>query len=573
MKKRIITSLLFLGIIPIIVLGGSSCTFEDILDHSSEKRKELDNGKNNEKEYDFVITPENAKGDFRTFFQNVVRTHNNVLIKNGTYEIELISWRGISPKDGCTITFEENAKIKVKANRLEAYSLLDLRGRKNITLINPTIEGDKYIHLDYRGQWGHGINLSDCSNIRIHNANITKFWGDGIYINNSENIKIYNPYISDNRRQGISIISGNDIEIHNLIVENTGGTSPGYGIDVEPNWNGENVTGLRIYKPIFRNNGNGKETLPVGFCLSTHGAMTINPKIGRLVESKIDIEIFDPVFEGDMLYIIPHNDQIKGKLKIHSPVFKNSKNTAIYFRDHQSNSFSTEIINPKLIDCVQSLEKSIYLAPILFYCSKKGIKKNGSKNILIKNPTITGSKNGKYNNFVAIRNIGTDFFSDDMKNVSISNLTVKGYEKIFYNHGGLPSNISNLHPDFSLSINEKSELPTIPLDFSVSKTLNGATVNHSYGKENSIIYLSREIPVSGFEFFYTNDSKDSSSLKLIFGTKKKPTKAFISKWGANEFSGIEIPYGGFIKLKKSKVDKQGEHWTIVEASKDVKGIK
>ena len=555
----------------------SACSVKDVVENVNEEKKkeEIQNSKEKEedKKYDFVITPKNVTGDFRTFFQNVVNSYNNVLIKKGTYEIDLPNWRGVSPKDGCTITFEDGAKIKVKPNKFETYSLLDLRERKNITIINPNLEGDKYEHLDTKGQWGHGINLTDCSNITILNAKISKFWGDGIYMNNCENIKVHSPHLYDNRRQGISIISGKDIEIHNLIVENTGGTSPGYGIDVEPNWNGESVTGLRIYNPIFRNNEKAKDSHPVGFCLSTHRAKEIDPKRGKWVDSNIDIEIFNPVFEGDMLYIVPHNDYVKGHLKVHNPSFVKSEGTAIHFRDHQLDFFKTEIINPKFIDCVQSSEKSIYLAPILFYCSAKGVKKNGTKNIIIENPIIEGSENGKFNSFVAIRNIGTSSFSDDLKNVTIKNLKVKGYGMVFYNHGGSSQNISNLHPDFSLTVDKGSKLPATPFDFSVSKTLNGGIVNHSLDTKNSTIYLNKDIPVSGFEFYYTNNSKDKSSLKLIFGSKKEPSKAFISRWGTQMFNGIEIPFGAYLKLKKSKIDSQGnEHWTVVEASNGVKGI-
>ncbi|MFK8302477.1 right-handed parallel beta-helix repeat-containing protein [Capnocytophaga stomatis] len=580
MKKRIITLFSILIITPCTFFATTSCTFEDIFDHVTEEQKKLDKGKNNdggeirEENYDFVITPQNVTGDFRTFLQNIVNNYSNILIKNGVYDIELINWRGISPKDNCTITFEKEAKIKVKPNNLEAYSLIDLRGRKNIKLINPNLEGDKYTHLGSKGEWGFGINLTDCSDVIIHNAKITKFWGDGVYMNNCNNIKLYKPHISDNRRQGISIISGNNIEIYDLIVENTGGVSPGYGIDVEPNWNGENVTNLRIYNPIFRGNDKTKNAHPVGFCLSAHKANVINPKKGKLVDSKFDIEIFNPLFEGDMLFVMPHNDYVKGRLIVHNPTFIRSNETAVYFRDHQSDFFETEIKNAKFLDCVQSFERSIYLAPILFYCSRKGVKKTGTKNIRIINPIIEGNKKGNFNDFVAIRNIGTNSFLDDLKDVVISNITIKGYDKIFYNHGGLPSNISDLHPNFSLTVNKKSVLPTPKYDLSVSKNLNGSIVNHTSTINNSTIYIGDDIPISGFEFYYTNNSGDSSPLKLIFGTKERPTQVIVDRWNSEKITGIEIPHGQYVKLKKNKTDNQGiQYWVITESSKSIKNIK
>lgn len=565
MKKRIITSLLLLGIVPIIVFGGSSCTFEDILDHSSEKHKELDKSQNNEREYDFVITPQNVKGDFRTFFQNIVKTYKKVLLKNGTYEIELVDGYGVFPEDGATITFEKNAKIKVKPNSLEVYSVIDLRGKKDITLTNPNIEGDKYTHVGTTGQWGYGINVANCSNIIIHNAHITRMWGDGINLRNCKNIKIYNPYLSDNRRQGISIESGNNIEIHNMLVENTGGQTPGYGLDIEPNWNGESVIDLRLYSPKFRNNGNDGNTYPVGLCLATKMSNTPNPSKIKMADSFFDIKVFDPIFEGDALLITAQSDYVKGSIEIHNPIFYNSKKVAVYIHNHQSDFFHTKIINPKFINCVQSEEKSIYLSPILFVCNSLSTKKNGSKNITITNPIIE-AKNGAVYTSVAIRNITPNTFYQDLKNVTIENLLVKGYETPFLNYSGVQSKNSYLHPDFQLTFNEQSVLPNLNKDNLVSKNFNNSAIDHSGDSKKSTIYLNNDIPISKFEFYYKNSSKDKSNLKLMFGTTKQPSKAYIDGWSYKKLSGIEIPYNGYVKMKKTNVSEGIQQWTVIEGS-------
>lgn len=578
MKKRIITSLLLLGILPIIVFGGSSCTFEDILDHSSEKHKELDKGKNDEKEYDFVITPKNVTGNFRTFFQSILNKHSNILIKDGMYNIELIDGNGIRPRDGATITFEKNAIIKVKPNTLSYYSVIDLRDRKNVTIKNPNLEGDKYTHLGSSGQWGHGINIVDCENITIHNAYATKFWGDGIYLRDCKNIRIYNAHLPDNRRQGMSITSGHDIEIHNLIVENTGGQEPGYGVDIEPNWNRDHVTKLRFYKPILRNNGNGVASYTAGFSFSSHMSHILHPKDKKLGDANYDIEVFDPVFEGDALFISAPTDYTKGSIKIHNPTFYKSKNSAIYINNHQSDFFKTEIINPKFIDCVEvpANKHSVYLAPIVMTCFKHLSHKNiGNRNITISNPTIEASNSAKYR-VVAIRNSTNNSFKDDLKNVSITNILTRGYEIPFLNYTGSPTTVSDLHHSFSMSFDKKGSFPSIPLTYgnTISKIFDGGVLNYTLDKSNSTIYIDNDIPISNFEFYYVNNSKDKSSLTILFGSKKQSGKAYISKIDSTRrLKGISIPYGGHIRMKKHyRDDESVQHWVINNISNGVKGI-
>ncbi len=576
MKKTFITLLLAIG-----VLG--ACTAEGIAESAAntDNTNGTQGGTSQQtptsEKYDFVITPKNVTGDFRTFFQNVVSKHSNVLIKDGTYEIELVDGFGVFPKDGCTITFEKNAKIKVKPNRLEVYSVIDLRGKKNITLINPNIEGDKYTHLGTTGQWAYGIHVGDCSNIVIRNAFITKMWGDGMNLRDCHNIRIYKAHLPDNRRQGISIESGSNIEIHDVIAENTGGQNPGYGIDIEPSWNGESIVGLRIYRPIVRNNGNGTYYTG-GISMSTH--MTHVPKAGEanLVNCSFEVEIFDPVFEGDALIISAPSDYVRGFIRVHNPTFYNSKNVALYLQNHQSDFFKTEIINPKFVDCVEAFANrhSIYLSPILLTCYRHLSHKNvGNRNITITNPTIEASNNAKYK-IAAIRNSTSNEFKDDLNNVVISGVSSKGYEIPFFNYAGASHLVSsNINPKFSLTFRDKEGLPNLPTTYGsvVSKMFDGGAINYTLDAKSSSIYIIDDIPISDFEFYYVNNSKDKSPLKLLFGTKKDPNKVFISRWGTEKMSGIEIPYGGFVKMKKSRINSQGfQHWTVIEASSSVKGI-
>ncbi|MDO4229341.1 MAG: right-handed parallel beta-helix repeat-containing protein [Capnocytophaga sp.] len=516
--------------------------------------------------YDFIISPETVRGDFRTFLQGVVSTYDKVLIKNGTYEIEVLDRGGVKPKNGCTITFEPNAKIKVKPNNFEVYSVFNLSGRKDITFWNPTLEGDKYTHKGSTGEWGHGISLMNCSNITIHNANISKFWGDGLYFNGCSNVKIHNPILDDNRREGITIISCENVDIYNPIISNTTGTSPAFGIDIEPNFNGEHVKALKIYNAVFRNNAQkqGKE-YPAGFALSTHQVdKSLAPNKKQFVPTIFDIELINPTFYGDALLISVPGNNTHGKIIVKNPMFYETRESALFFYNHQSNNFKTEIINPTLTNCVTLQERSIYYVPILFRCSDRAVKTTGSRNILIKNPKIIADNKAKYR-ANAIRNITPSKFTEDMRDVAIENLVVNGYEIPFLNNrgGNDQSTYSILHSKFSLSLNkENSKLPNVVSEAVVSKTLNNSLINFRENTNDPIIYLNNDIPISGFELYYANNSVNKVPLKLIFGTKTSPTKKMVQKTGETQRSsnGITIPYGAHVTLIK----KGANSWEIIK---------
>lgn len=429
-----------------LLLGQNSCREKE--NEMLTENRALEPIKSDEN-YDYIITPEKVQGDFRVYFQKILNSYKNILIKDGTYEMALANGAGVMPQNGTTLTFAHNAKIKIKPNAFPAYSMFSFANRKDITLINPQLEGDKHTHTAKNGEWGHGLNLTGGSNITIKSPRISKMWGDAIYLSASENVKIYKAHLFDNRRQAITIISGKNIEIHDLLAENTGGTAPGYGIDIEPNFNGEGVTGLKIYNPIFRNNGVGG-SYPAGFSFSTHQIHTLKSGASGLVPTYFEIEMNNPVFEGDGMFITAYSDYVRGSFKMNNPVFKKSRNTGIFITNHSSDHFHTEINNPKLEDCVTTNEKNIYLAPIIFYTSHKALKNVGLKNITIKNPVITASASATFKNY-GIRNITPNTFKEDLRNVKILNAEITGYNERFYNHSGNPKTTGTPHSSFVIT--------------------------------------------------------------------------------------------------------------------------
>jgi hypothetical protein len=152
----------------------------------------------------------------------------------------LISSQGIDIGNNRTVYFQKKSVLRMQANNLKNYYLLRVADKKNVTIINPYLIGDRDSHFGKGGEWGMGISLLGATNVRIINPRISHFWGDGIYIGRGtktycENITIIGGYLDYNRRNGLSVISVNGLKISNLLVSNTFGTAPMAAVDFEPN--------------------------------------------------------------------------------------------------------------------------------------------------------------------------------------------------------------------------------------------------------------------------------------------------------------------------------------------------
>ncbi|MFK8302681.1 right-handed parallel beta-helix repeat-containing protein [Capnocytophaga stomatis] len=515
------------------------------------------------------VTPTSAPGDLRNYLQIICNIYDNVIFSNGTYEIELIGkFLGITPKNGITLTFEPEALIKVLPNNLEWAYLFNLRYRKNIRFVNPNLEGDKYTHLGTTGQWGFGINVEFCENVWIENPRITKFWGDAIFIKDAKNVQIFNPKLPDNRRQGISIVSCDGLEIHNPHLKDTSGQAPAFGIDVEPDWNDQHIKGLKIYNPIFENNGmQGGGSYLAGFMLSTHRSHIIeNPPKTKTVPTTFEIEMYNPTFIGDALSITAYSDLVVGYLKVVNPVFTKSRLCGIFFDNHKSKNFYTRIENPKFYDCCTLNPNDIYTAPITFYNNTvKKVQEGGTRNITILNPEFYASDGAAYKSY-AIRNVTDNKYENDMENVVIDNVKVFGYNDVFVNNSGGSATHSNLHKSFKLTVNE-NYLPESTSNVLNQKNIPRVASNYVGTASNASIYLDDEvIPITGIVHYYMNSS-ESVSQKVIFGKSATQKQSVIFENVSKEqIDEIVLPKGGFIKMMKVR---QGV-WNLLNKSLNVK---
>jgi len=203
--------------------------------------------------------PKNAKKDgsedYTVFIQNALNRENKIIMPN--FPI-LINEKGLNINNNTSIFFQSKSQLIIKPNDKTNYGIINIINKININLYNARIIGDRYTHLNDKGEWGMGINLIDSKNIKIINPKISECWGDGIYIgtkeNISENVIISGGYVDNNRRNGISIISGKNITIENIVLANTNGTFPMAGIDLEPNNRNEYLSNIELLNITSYNN-------------------------------------------------------------------------------------------------------------------------------------------------------------------------------------------------------------------------------------------------------------------------------------------------------------------------------
>ncbi len=111
-----------------------------------------------------------------------------------------------------------------------------------------------------KSEWRMGIRLLSCEAVNIKGITVKDTGGDGLYIGESDsgksckNIFIENCIFDNNYRQGISIISAEKLRISNCIFNNTSGTNPSAGIDIEPNNNKNKLSDIVIQDCISKNN-------------------------------------------------------------------------------------------------------------------------------------------------------------------------------------------------------------------------------------------------------------------------------------------------------------------------------
>lgn len=173
----------------------------------------------------------------------IVRDYNIAIAKSGG--------AGLVPSSHSTVLLK--GTISLEGNDFPIYKIVYINNKEDVTVEGGKIVGDVGRHTYIEGsssEWGMGIYIMQSKDITLSDMYITRCTGDGIYVtgdkepaigvfdNASKNISIYGITCDANRRQGLSIIHVDGLHVKDCSFVNTGQieyTSPGAGIDIEPN--------------------------------------------------------------------------------------------------------------------------------------------------------------------------------------------------------------------------------------------------------------------------------------------------------------------------------------------------
>lgn len=279
-NKRYLLGGIFIVMICFVVYTKHNLIIEkkdlnSILEENYQSLKSIENENENVKyvtPYDFGAVGDGVTDDsdaFKKMFE-----YNNIYIPEGAFLLKCDnkdpSWLDVGGnfmtngyfniKSNTTIICSDKSLIKVKASDYKAYNVITIKGVENVKILGMNILGDREEHIGNDGEFGFGIFIADSKNILIMNSKFSNMWGDGININttntNYKNNEIFikGCIFENNRRQGISIESCDGAIIEDCVFNNTNGTLPESGVDIEPSHKSMYVKNIVFNNCEFNNN-------------------------------------------------------------------------------------------------------------------------------------------------------------------------------------------------------------------------------------------------------------------------------------------------------------------------------
>lgn len=133
---------------------------------------------------------------------------------------------------------------------------------------------------EYAGESRHVIGLLACTNVQISNLVLRDGGGEGLFIHWDhtvshpqkwcKNIHVTDVICDNNKRNAMVASSVENLLIENCILENTVGTLPKAGIDLEPPWWENRLKNIVVRDCLFKDNGKqGISVSPQGLTSSS----------------------------------------------------------------------------------------------------------------------------------------------------------------------------------------------------------------------------------------------------------------------------------------------------------------
>lgn len=303
------------------------------------------------------------------------------------------------------LIFEKGTVLKAKLGSYprKTDALLAFDDAQNIKIFGngATLVMNKEEYID--GEWRHGISLRNCKNMLIDNVIIKDSGGDGIFIdgttklNFSENITIKNVLCDNNKRQGISVISVKNLKVSQCTFQNTKGTLPGAGVDLEPDHKENRLENIVFEHCVFKNNDHA------GISLALHNLETDSAPVSIRFENCVlqNNHSKDNAYIATEIFVAAHKTRpVQGAVVFEKCLVENSKWGLLYSRK-TSDAYSVTFKDCTARNiCLDNTYPAIYLEVTDYYSGSYSLGGFYFENLLLAYETevpffqVRGSKLG-----------------------------------------------------------------------------------------------------------------------------------------------------------------------------------
>ena len=369
----------------------------------------------------YLITPDMDTNQI----QAILDKYKEVKFVDGEFNVNPLFIRSNS-----IVNFSPNTIIKANAGYTSQQCLLNINNVTNVTIYGNN-GVTKMLKTEYKsGEWRHCVNIIDSHNISIYDLKAKDSGGDGFYVGGSSyssNISLVNCIADNNRRQGLSIVSVKNLLVQGGEYNNTNGTNPAFGIDIEPNYDTDKIENININN--VKTSGNARGGLTISL-LKCGQPISINISNYTSVNDSID-------GVGAILLNSSPGKNCQGSVNINNINIIESKGNGLYIQDWSDYNAKLNIDNIYISNCgfAQSLSENktnngIFIADTLGTGNYNG-------DITINNVRIIDDRENKIM-FMPIFNLTTKL---PCKNIKISNLETSswkaGYLSPVYFHNKL----------------------------------------------------------------------------------------------------------------------------------------
>jgi translation initiation factor IF-1 len=185
-------------------------------------------------------------------------TGGTVYVPRGTYMVGAASKKRLKLKSDMTLKLADGAVLKAIPNSSKSYAVLTISGVSDVTVTGGALEGERAEHKSKVGEWGMGIRIVRGSKrITVSGVTAKEMWGDGFYVQDAADVAFCGVIADHNRRQGLSIVEADRVIVTDSVFQDTRGTRPSAGIDLEPDKPDQTVKDVRIEDSKFINNAGG----------------------------------------------------------------------------------------------------------------------------------------------------------------------------------------------------------------------------------------------------------------------------------------------------------------------------